>query len=818
MANVTYTVKKGDTLSEIAVAYDTTVSKLVSLNNLKDPDYIVVGQVLIISGTAASAKTNASPRAKIDVFGLQSNTDRTVYATWTWSKDNTENYEIKWMYGTGDGVGFIGSKTTTEDKQSTYTAPENATHVAFYVKPVSKTRTVNKKETHYWTAEWSTVERYYFEDNPPTVPNGLSVNIEGYTLTAELNNLDVNGKSIEFQVVKDNKSVFSSGTTDIKTTYVSYSCTVDPGSEYKVRCRSIRGKLKSDWSEYSDNYSTAPAAPDSILELRALSETSVYLDWSKVSTADSYEIEYATKKSRFDSSNQAQSLTIESVVSHAEIDGLETGQEWFFRVRAINEDGESGWTEVKSVKIGEAPVAPTTWSSTTTATVGETLNLYWAHNAEDGSSQTYAELEMYIDGVKSVQEIKNSTDEDEKDKTSVYSINTTEYSEGTTILWRVRTKGILDEYGEWSIQRTVNVYAPPSFALTVTKADGTAIETLNSFPFYIRGIAGPNTQTPIGYHVVITSGENYETTDNMGNFKMVKAGDEVYSKYFDTSNPLLLEMSANSLDLENNVEYTITGTVSMNSGLSAEAKATLLVSWTDDEYWPDAEIAYDPDQYTASIRPYCWDGYGNQVTDVFLSVYRREFDGSFTELAVDLDPAKNTFITDPHPALDLARYRVVAKAKDTGAISYYDVPGYPVGEVAAILQWDEQWSNFDTTSEDELEEPSWSGSLLRLPYNIDVSDQHDVDVEHVEYIGRKYPVSYHGTQVGSTSTWNMEIERDDEETLYALRRLAVWMGNVYVREPSGTGYWATVSVSYSQKHCEVTIPVTLEITRVAGGA
>ena len=43
------------------------------------------------------------------------------------------------------------------------------------------------------------------------------------------------------------------------------------------------------------------------------------------------------------------------------------------------------------------------------------------------------------------------------------------------------------------------------------------------------------------------------------------------------------------------------------------------------------------------------------------------------------------------------------------------------------------------------------------------------------------------------------------------------MGDVYVREPSGVGYWASISVSFGIKHCEVTIPVTLNITRVEGG-
>lgn len=42
----TYTVKKGDTLSAIAKAHNTTVAKLVSLNNLANPDDLAVGQKL----------------------------------------------------------------------------------------------------------------------------------------------------------------------------------------------------------------------------------------------------------------------------------------------------------------------------------------------------------------------------------------------------------------------------------------------------------------------------------------------------------------------------------------------------------------------------------------------------------------------------------------------------------------------------------------------------------------------------------------------------------------------------------------------------
>lgn len=819
MANTTYTVKKGDTLSEIAQAKGTTVAKLVELNHIVDPNFIVVGQVLIISGTAAKVKKNKTSKAKVVTFGLQSNTDRTMYAVWQWDRTNTENYQMRWYYNTGDGVWFIGEETTTTQKQATYEAPANAIQIKFTVMPVSKKRTVRKKETRYWTASWSTTQFYDFINNPPSVPPVPTVTIEDYKLTAKLENLDVNAISIHFKVVQDDTVVYKISDTTINTTTNSaqYACMVTAGSSYKVACRSARGTLYSDWSEFSSENVTIPNAPATVTTCKANSETSVYLEWPYVATATSYSIEYTTKREYFDGSNAT--TTIDNVeFTHYEITGLESGHEYFFRVKATNSAGDSGWSGIKSVVVGDEPSAPTTWSSTTTAITGESLYLYWVHNATDESSQTKAELELIIDGVTETYTIQNSTDEDEKDKTSVYSIDTSAYKEGSKIQWRVRTAGVTLVYGEWSIQRTIDIYAPPTLAMSVEDSNGNVLTQITSFPFYISALAGPKTQSPIGYHVSISANEMYETVDDIGNTKVVSKGEEVYSKYFDISSALLVELSANNINLENNISYTVTVIVTMNSGLNAESTSTISVAWSDMEYEPNAEIGIDYDNISAYIHPYCVDEDDNLIEGLYLSVYRREFDGSFTEIIKNADNSDSLFVTDPHPALDYARYRIVATSKTTGAVSYCDLAGYPVGETSIVLQWDEKWTTFDTANSDELAEPTWSGSLLKLPYNVDVSDAHDADVTTVEYIGRKHPVSYYGTQLGETATWNVAIEKSDKDTLYAIRRLATWMGDVYVREPSGSGYWANVSVSFSQKHRELTIPVTLTLTRVEGGA
>lgn len=825
--NIYYTVVWGDTLWDIANRYGTTYQELARINGIPNPDLIYVDQVLIVgtkeTGGTSSIPTPTPPKSttyRVDIwaFGLQANTDRTVFAVWNFSKEHTKEYEVRWSYDTGQGIWFNGQNNSTTEQQSIYNAPTNAIRVKVSVKPVSETYKVNDVDTSYWTGDWCTEKSYDFSNNPPGVPSTPSISIEQYKLTSELSNLNVNATHIQFQIVQNDKVIFNTGLAEIITNKASYSCNVDAGNDYKVRCRSYRqnDNSYSNWTEYTSNETTIPSVPTAITTCRANSETSVYLEWDAVVSAKTYDIEYAIKKSYFDGSDATTTVT-DIATNHYEKTGLTSGERYFFRVRGVNDKGKSGWSEISSVVIGTKPSAPTTWSSTTTLIVGDPLNLYWVHNSEDGSSQTYAELETITNGLKETHTIKNTDDTELKDKTSSYSVNTSTYTEGSTILWRVRTAGITLQYGPWSVQRSVNVYAPPTLQLSVFDSANNPIQTLTSFPFYIKGVAGPSTQEPIGYHVSITSMNVYETVDNIGNIKMVNKNEEVYSKHFDTSDILLLEMSASNIDLENNMTYKITVTVSMNSGLTTNASLQFTVAWTDDKYEPNADIGVDSDTLVAHIRPFCVDEDDALIEGISLAVYRREFDGSFVEIGSGLNNTSNTFVMDPHPSLDFARYRIVAITNDTGAVSFYDVPGYPVNEKAVIIQWDEEWSNFDITNNAVLVEPPWSGSLLRLPYNIDVADSHDADVSLINYIGRKHPVSYYGTQLGETSTWNLEIVKSDKETLYGLRRLAIWMGDVYVREPSGSGYWANISVSFTQTHCELTIPVTLKITRVEGG-
>lgn len=851
-ADGTYvTVEKGDTLSAIARKYNTTVNALATLNNIKNVNLIVVGQTIKLSGTASTTSTNTN-QATILAFGLVSNSSNTLFASWEWSKvDQTESYKVKWEYLTEKWpdtwmVGNSGSISVDKDdpnasQQSTYSIPNDAITVRFSVKPIAKTKS-SKTETRYWEANWSTEKRYNTSENPPSTPPTPSVEFKqenNLELLAKLENLNVNASIIRFQVVRrvgtGLTEVAHSSTTiryvdDVDAAnrtngYARYSCIVEPGGEYFVRAKAIHNNVESSWSAYSNSVFAPPLKPVGFTYVGAKTKTSVEFTWDAVEGARTYDIEYTTERENFEGSNQ---LTTVSDIEGTRyiLTGLETGDEYFFRLRASNNGGKSDWSEISSVVLGKVPGAPTTWSATTTAVVGEPLYLYWIHNSEDGSSQTWAELELTIGGVIETIRIQNSEDEDEKDKTKFYVFDTSALTYGSEILWRVRTKGVLDGYGEWSIQRSIEVFPLTTVQLTVTDGanngpsdTSSGTWTLTCFPMTViaKHIPSYPISRSVGYHLKITADQTYETVDSMGNTTWVSAGETVFDRSYNTESGINAKITPGDVTLENNMSYTLTCEASMESGLTASASIKFNTSWSVDTYWPNAEISIDRSSYTATIRPYCEDNRGKPVANQTLAVYRRNYDGTLTEIMSGIDNDYATHVTDPHPSLDFARYRIVATSTETGVICAYDMPGVEVGGHEFVIQWNENWSDYDNPDNYVISEPVWSGSILKLPYNISVSETAKPDVEHVEYVGRRYPVSYHGTHVGESCSWSADIPKNDVETLYALRRLARWVGKAYVREPSGIGYWATVSVSMSQKYRDVIIPVSLNITRVEGG-
>lgn len=799
----------------------------------------------------------AKPKIEGLILQLENWATGTAYASWTaFTKKNTDHIDIKWTYFIGeeahgftDGWSSIGSGMTT----ATFSVPENAVRIRFEIKPISK----KKKKKSYWTATAVTAELKL--GNVASKPSTPTVELEKTTLTAKLQNLEeriVDGKTykvdtVRFQIVANNTSVFKDVKVGVTTTFASLSTTVSAGNIYKVRCKVWGpGFAESAWSDYSENTKAIPKAVSKFTSIKALSSTSVQLDWPAVTGADSYEIEHTEKLENFDRGSVS---SVTSETNTKIIDSLESGLSYYFRIRAVSDSYKSAWfpsdpydkSKAQGIVLGREPSVPTTYALASTIRVGEKATLYWIHNAQDNSTQVCGRIELVFKGTQSgtitERRVINNTkydDEFDKDDNLFYEIDTSrtytgidingnqftiDFSDGVTVEWRVQTQGITHVYGPWSVVRKLQINASPYVTAQIASTQ------ITSYPISLAISSGPSNQTPIGYFVEVFAVNDYSYENTFGDVKYVTAGQKVFGTYFNSEErSLQYELTPFTADLEDGQDYTIKLTVVMDSGLSDDYTIDIHLNLNDTELYPNAYIAIDEDYITATITPYCEDRFQDDegqeaqlVSGVTMSVYRKNVDSEFVEIATGLANDRGTAVVDPHPSLGTVTYRIIATVVATGQSVFYDIDE-EVERTGIVITWDEGVSHqIDDEEPDDvgLDRAGPDGNMLILPYNVDVNESHSPDVELVNYIGRKRSVSYYGTHLGESATWKTEIPMDDEESLTLLRILSNYTGDVYVRESNGgTGYWANVKTSYDLNHLAVTVPVTLNITRVEGGA
>lgn len=811
-----------------------------------------------------------------------------------------KEYKLQWVYQVGAGSSAKNIEGSTDTIQPnangalsadrktalyniSYSPPSDAVGVCVKVTVVGKTykydkKVIKKKKTTYkeasatYKGSTKTSQWFWINANKTVVPSAptASLNaVDNLQLDYEITDDNLKNTHIRFQVFEDDTHEYHmSGLLEkgnLKTTKESYR--VNPGHKYKVRCQGYSSTYDaySEWSGYSSEVITYPMTPT---EIRAVvvgvDGTDVRVSWNSSGIATSYEIAYTNDPSLFGQSDGVSTVsTSDASTSYtfANNSTLSLGKTWYFKVRAKNSGGESPYSSgYAAITIGKKPSAPTTWSSTTRVGVGETPILYWVHNATDGSSQTWAQIMVTVNGSSKTLTWQNTRVGDERDATVEYKLDASDYAEGSKIYWKVRTKGAMtaDQYwSDWSEERTIDIYPKPTISISVTGDES----GISSFPIKMEYITGPNSQIPVTFHVQIFAKENYwyDTYDDTR--IMVFSGDEIFSKIIDSKDKSgTFEIKATDVHLENAIKYTFKCTVYMESGLSASYSVERLINMSNANLSPQVIIS-DIDSETMSIEicPYCEDtskeipeGSDDEyitpgedsddaefqnpqvyelAENVVLDVYRINYDGTFTKInKTQVENTRTTWLHDPHPPLNQVQYRIVATSTITGASVYNDTDAEPVGTALApepvpiIIQWGEQWTDTEYPDEsyagasDMDNDPTYLGNILKLPYNIDISDNNDKDVECIKYVGRQHPVSYYGTQLGVVSTWKTDVPKTNMDTLSMLRRLSIYMGDCYVREPSGSGYWANVAVSFEQTHNTLVIPVTLTLTRVEGDA
>lgn len=129
----TYTVKSGDTLSEIAETHNTTVEKLAEQNKITNLDFIHVGQVIELGDVTVKAvessveqtqsTTSSTSTATTSTYSSNLSAEDAVAKEWIAMKESSGSYDAR------NGI-YIGRYQLTNTYLNGDYSPENQERVA----------------------------------------------------------------------------------------------------------------------------------------------------------------------------------------------------------------------------------------------------------------------------------------------------------------------------------------------------------------------------------------------------------------------------------------------------------------------------------------------------------------------------------------------------------------------------------------------------------------------------------------------------------------------------------------------------------------
>lgn len=788
-----------------------------------------------------------------------------------WFQKYTKSISVQFVYQTAKSGGkWIEGSSTSVDKifrvnAATWTAADAATVVRVYLRPEPKTYTKKVKKKKKTTSK--TVNRYSASttskdinladqgvapsdlETPTVTTDGhkwyfvakcsdASVSHVGWEFkTLQSYRLDAKTESVTTLTVTTKRDTINN---DSRWTQYAYQ-----GTRIKFRARGITsGGTCGEWSEWSEWITAIPSRQT--LNCSAQSDSAVKLWWMREKNwqdyADTWTLQYAQVDEVYDEDTlewqDGETTSIGEGWSC--VQSVTSGHLYAFRLRGSTDQaqisgdtGYGGWSNIVKCGVGSKPDAPTTYQLYDTISAGETQVLGWAHNCDDGSKSQASKLRFKDD-------VLPEREFDEEDVTTyeLSESDTASIPDGTEVTWFAATKGFNPEWSDWSDARSFFCYHAPTCGIELTH-DGSAVgeeSPLTAFPLSVKVVAGSTSQKPVSWAVTIVSSGEHTYVDVYDEEHVLTDGMTVYHKVIESQdNPLEMDVAVGDVDLISGATYALYVTVAMDSGLSVTSERSVFsVDWDSSELdAPDAIVELDQSTLFATITPYCMTSFTNDegnkeqydyevgsdashfAQGVKLSVYRIEADGSYTLLDEGITNSGTYGVVDPHPALIDASYRIVATDQSTGNQAHTDTEGMDLDEACVVINWDESWEQgYAYLGDEDTSGSEYTGNMLKLPYNITISEQGTKDNALVQYIGRTAPVSYYGTQQGRTASWGVEIVKNDLDTLDSLRQLQVYMGDCYVREPYGGGYWANVDVSFNTSYDSMSVPVTLDITKV----
>lgn len=235
--------------------------------------------------------------------------------------------------------------------------------------------------------------------------------------------------------------------------------TVTGGMTFYYQVRAVSGSSLSDPSNEA-SATLVPVAPAG-LTASAASPTQINLSWSDVTGESGYKLERSTNGATW----TQVATTAAGVTSYQDV-GLSGGSTYYYRVRAWNSAGNSGYSSQASAATPAAPTPPAAPANLSAAAVDSyRINLTWA----DVAGETGYKIERSTNGVSFTQIASTAA--------GITSYQDSGLAASTTYYYRVRASNAVGDSAASNVaQATTPVLTAPTAPSNLTAAQLSATQ------------------------------------------------------------------------------------------------------------------------------------------------------------------------------------------------------------------------------------------------------------------------------------------------------------------------------------------------------
>ena len=490
------------------------------------------------------------------------------------------------------------------------------------------------------------------------------------------------------------------------------------------------------------------------------------------------------------------------------ISGLAVGKRWYVRIRLTSGSGDGktygAYSDIVSIDLSSAPTIPVLTLSDAVITEGGAVTATWSYSSTDGSQQAFAEIaEVLEDNGETLYVPIASTQ-----SAMHLTINAEEVGwqsgESHALVVRVVSESGMQSDG-WSDSVVVSIADPLTIAITqtslqeITVTEDEAERTVTALTVMPLTITVTGAGAGGTTSVIIERADAYQVDRPDETMFRGYEGETIAYLTYSGEGQATIDLDDLVGSLDDEATYRIIATVQDGLGQSAEVTQEFEVHWAHQAVMPTATVVIDEQNYVALITPSAEDSGEGDTCDIYrLSVDKPEL--------IYPDAEFGTTYVDPYPATgEFGGHRIV----------YKTVNGDYITEDNQLAWVDLREAEGDNIDTDYTIIDFGSGRIL-INRNLDISNSWSKDFEETQYLGGAVQGDWNPAVRRSASVATVAVSILDQETIQAMRRLAMYAGICHVRTSDGSSYAANVDVSdkYEHGNGRNVIAYDLDINRV----